>query len=96
MVLRFRLLWADLVPRPQPSFDLRANPANNSYVWLPWLEDDEEELNRVLDKVIYPLKMTMGELEYYMNLNTKALKLQLWDVLESLSSSYVYSVGGML
>ncbi|XP_026322207.1 arylsulfatase B-like [Hyposmocoma kahamanoa] len=67
MSLRLRALWAELKPKVKPQLDLRANPAKNNYIWLPWVPNNETMKQSNTTVPVFPLQVSIGELEYLEN-----------------------------
>jgi hypothetical protein len=94
MALRLRSFWTELKPRCQPQSDPGANPSQWNYVWLPWVNKDELTFEPDLVPA-FPLQVTMGELQYLVDLNFDLLKNKVTWYIGSMRDSIVKSVGGL-
>lgn len=77
---------------PPFQFDPRADPSNNSYVWFPWLQDDEELPAPPITLPEYPMRLSSDEMNYYMKLNVGAMERRTVDFFETLSKIFVDSI----
>lgn len=87
--LRFRLLWANMKARSLPSFDLRANPKANDYIWYPWLVSDEPSPEPLKVHPEYPMRVSTEEFQHYMDLNFIDMKSKLNVYVNSLTDTLV-------
>lgn len=95
MTLRLRALWAELEPKVKPQLDLRADPAKNNYIWLPWVPNNETMKQSNITAPIFPLQVTIGELEYLVNLNLDMFKEKMYDSIRYMGDSFMKTVGGL-
>lgn len=92
MTLRVRFFWAQICPRGQVTYDERAQPALHNFVWLPWIMDDEKEPERLTAIPEFPLKISVGDLKYYVDLNMKTFSESVTSYVKSMADSFVESV----
>lgn len=95
LTLRFRLLWAKIKARKQPSFDLRANPYDHDYIWYPWLDSDEPSPEPLMTPAQYPMQVSTDEFQHYVALNLEEMKKKLNVFVKSLTDTFVDSVSSL-
>lgn len=95
MTLRLRTLWAELAPKAKPQLDSRADPAKNNYIWLPWVPNNETIKETNSTAPIFPLQVSIGELQYLVNLNLNLFKEKMYDSIRYMGHSFMKTVGGL-
>ncbi|KAJ2952212.1 hypothetical protein O0L34_g4490 [Tuta absoluta] len=93
--LRLRSLWSELKPRWSPLLDMRANPASHNYTWTPWVPNDEIPLKPPTTVPVFPLHVSMGDLQYLVELNLNKFRQKMFDSIKNMGSSFVQSIGGL-
>lgn len=92
MVLRLRVYWSALHPRQRPKLDPKANPALYSFIWLPWL-DNEENVSKALEAFpSFPLQVSVGELQYLVDFNLKAFKDSLTNYVQISTDAFMQNI----
>ncbi|XP_049869905.1 arylsulfatase B-like [Pectinophora gossypiella] len=95
MALRLRSMWAGLKPRWSPQYDARANPALHDYIWRPWVDNDDVFVEPPTVIPPFPLQVTIGELEYLVDLNLNSFRQKMFDSIKNMGRSFVRSIGGL-
>ncbi|KAI5646463.1 sulfatase domain-containing protein [Phthorimaea operculella] len=95
MSLRLRTLWSELKPRWPPLLDMRANPASHNYTWTPWVPNDEIPLKPPTAVPAFPLQVSIGDLQYLVDLNLNMFRQRMFDSIKNMGSSFVKSIGGL-
>ncbi|XP_053603848.1 arylsulfatase B-like [Plodia interpunctella] len=95
MTLRLRTLWTEAKPRREPQLNLRADPSTNNYIWFSFVENDEVTDESPLAMPTFPLRVSLGEVQYLVNLNLGMLKNKMNDYITSMGESFVKSVKGL-
>lgn len=95
MSLRLRTLWTELKPRVKPLLDLRADPAKNNYIWLPWVPNNETIKLSNISTPVFPMRVSIGELQYLVDLNLRMFKETMYDSIKYMGNSFMKTVGGL-
>ncbi|GBP53716.1 Arylsulfatase J [Eumeta japonica] len=92
LTLRLRAYWSEMIPRPPLKRDNRSDPALNNYIWSPWDSQFEEVQTQPETSPIFPLKITMGELQSLVDVNFHSFSNNLTDYLRTMSDTLFRSV----
>ncbi|CAG9795258.1 unnamed protein product [Diatraea saccharalis] len=92
MSLRLRSFWTESKARRRPQSDPRADPSLRNYVWFPWVNDEQSNLEPP-PVPMFPLQVSLGEMQYLVDLNFNLLKDKLNTYIGNVKESITESVG---
>lgn len=95
LTLRLRSYWAELRPRGLPYCDQRADPALRNYTWSPWITNDELKLEPFLMVPPFPLQVSIGEIQFLVDLNFNTFKSKVDSYIKSMGEAIVKSISGL-